>query len=1051
MPFHSLSESDWIAIVACLSSFLLILLICYIYPQLKRCVVVTISKIQKAKVHSGPGDDKTHPAFTMSGNLVKDFGPNVPITQHYEVTNTLLGRGGSAEVVIGVNLRTHRHYAIKVISSTRKEVAWRYEREKSILKDIDHTNIVRLFEVYVSPTAQHFVMELCTGGHLGQVLKSCPEGRLDQDVARAYVTQMVKAIVHCHKHGICHRDVKLQNILLESNAKDAQIKLIDFGNGARYIGNTPMTKIVGTTYTAAPEVFKECYDERCDVWSMGVVTYILLSGRRPFEALDFPSQPKARESSVIASILMGRYHFLDDVWEDVNNVAIHFIQCCLELDYKKRRSALDVLNHPWLSHSDLHSEIASGISRLDGKTLARRLSRNLSSSGLRQASMLAVAFAMPSNKADTLRKIFQQIDKSGSGMVSRAEFHVAMETVDPSLTAEDIDVLFDTIDQDGNGNISFIEFVAATIDPREVNIRELNQAFKLLDKDQKGYITKEDLRRVLETSVSALLGLDENQKSGKGNSKSKDRIVRINERIANIVQQADVNHDGVVSYTEFLFAMADGNVQVMMSTDEEEKVKTRGERSASILTVRGKNSTSKSPFDELRLKNKQKKSRRQSDSVLSDRLSRSSFRKSSVMLLNKLAGRKTLMEGHDSEADATGLFGLSTSFKAALRRVSQAFIPNASDASASASSGNGETQTKYVKYDQMTQGRSSAIRGIGGGTRERDIETGEIGDMSKITEEGENHTRDTPDDPNDDSSSDSDSSDSSSSDEEGNSAMSTTLGGQQSSGKSHSSNPKSNNSNDGSRSSSKKGKHGKRRGDDSPSPPSPSGGKSKIITSIPPQRSFSETSASIQKPVEIEPVKDEGLSNLHDVGSTISSMSRESIKKLILDVKNGTYQEPQGTSYLYTKVKQDPLLGSPLSEKLSNVVFRAQEVESTSDKVGSDKVDKASQSPPFDLSKDNDYSTLSDSSDNLSELVKSLKAGLTMKSSMGATTTLGPITELDERERHDFIQLQALPSSEGLQTVAATQLPAAKVVTVTGEGEAETQSSRSRARRFSHS
>jgi len=196
--------------VACLLAFLFLRWLCRWYSRQKN----------RAKVHlQNKSEDKS---LSMSGNLVKDYSS--PITDTYSITTNLLGRGSSAEVVIGVHNVTQRRYAVKIIDISKRDVAWRYEREKAILKDVEHTNTIRLFEVYNSSVAQFFVMELCTGGHLGQVLRDKPDGRLPQDVARAYIIQITRAIAHCHKHGICHRDVKLQNILLESNNKDAQIK-----------------------------------------------------------------------------------------------------------------------------------------------------------------------------------------------------------------------------------------------------------------------------------------------------------------------------------------------------------------------------------------------------------------------------------------------------------------------------------------------------------------------------------------------------------------------------------------------------------------------------------------------------------------------------------------------------------------------------------------------------------------------------------------------------------------------------------------------------------
>ena len=115
-----------------------------------------------------------------------------------------------------------------------------------------------------------FVAYFCC---VGQVLSKCPEGRLSVEVAKQFLSQITRAVAHLHSVNICHRDIKLQNILLESDSwEGAQVKLIDFGNSWRFKPGKNMTKIVGTTYTAAPEVLRESYDERCDVWSIGVVS-----------------------------------------------------------------------------------------------------------------------------------------------------------------------------------------------------------------------------------------------------------------------------------------------------------------------------------------------------------------------------------------------------------------------------------------------------------------------------------------------------------------------------------------------------------------------------------------------------------------------------------------------------------------------------------------------------------------------------------------------------------------------------------------------------------
>ena len=439
--------------------------------------------------YSSVQHESKKPASAISGNFVQEYEENVPITKNYRLTRLFLGRGSSAEVYVGESRTNYHRYAIKIIDLSKKDVRWKYERERDLLKDIEQSNIIRLFEVYHTPKQMFFVMELCTGGHLGHFLKRQPNQLLPELKARNFILQITRALMHCHEHGICHRDIKLQNILLENNSSDAQVKIVDFGNAVRFVGCTPLKKVVGTTYTAAPEVFRQHYDERCDVWSLGVVAYILLSGRRPFERLELDQTPiipsmnvqqvlpksyrKNAEGTVIASILLGRYHFHHEPFQTVSHEAIYFIKACMEQDYEQRPHAIQLLSHPWLRndfllHQSLQSPSSSPTAAQRGKDsespsqrgeeeergggggggggrktiLNRRLFsfpvispsgvktlvdssqrylNNPNQTGMRDTSMLAIAFTMPVNKIKQIRNLFQEIDRNGNGLLGKFE------------------------------------------------------------------------------------------------------------------------------------------------------------------------------------------------------------------------------------------------------------------------------------------------------------------------------------------------------------------------------------------------------------------------------------------------------------------------------------------------------------------------------------------------------------------------------------------------------------------------------------------------------
>lgn len=345
---------------------------------------------------------------------------------------------------------------------------------------------------------------------------------LEESRAKILITQLVSAVAHLHSRGICHRDIKLQNILMEHrDYVTAQIKLIDFGFATRFVGLSPLKTRCGTPYTTAPEVYRECYDERCDLWSVGVVTYILLSGYRPFVAVDLPGDLRnAGKAAMVTSILMGRYHFDHAPFKKVSPQGISFIQNMLHPDYTKRWHAVGALNSPWLNgpinSTPLELKVSGKDTALSIAVSNMRKKAHVSSLG--NTSMVAVAFSKSQTEAVHLRSLFQSFDKENVGYLTKETFRKAMLSISPDLSCNEIDRLFEAIDVDNDKQVSFTEFLAATMDPREVKLDDLSKAFRLLDSNNKGYLTDEDFCRVLAIPDSGVrrMKLLRKRKSEKG-------------------------------------------------------------------------------------------------------------------------------------------------------------------------------------------------------------------------------------------------------------------------------------------------------------------------------------------------------------------------------------------------------------------------------------------------------------------------------------------------------------------------------------------------------
>jgi len=218
----------------------------------------------------------------------------------------------------------------------------RLATEMEILKQVDHPNIIRLKEIIDTKNCLFIVTELVTGGELFD--KIVELGQYTEHSAAALVSKMVSAISYLHDKNIVHRDLKPENLLLKDQSDICEVKIADFGL-SKIVGNTIMMQTAcGTPGYVAPEVLNATgYDKEVDMWSIGVITYILLCGFPPFYNENLPE--------LFEQIMSADYDFPIDYWKDISETAKDFIRKLLVVDPKQRLTGKTALQHPWLTGS----------------------------------------------------------------------------------------------------------------------------------------------------------------------------------------------------------------------------------------------------------------------------------------------------------------------------------------------------------------------------------------------------------------------------------------------------------------------------------------------------------------------------------------------------------------------------------------------------------------------------------------------------------------------------------------------------------------------------
>ena len=304
------------------------------------------------------------------------------------------------------------------------------------------------------------------------------------------------------------------------------MKVSDFGTSKMFEKGSVQRKLVGSSYYIAPEVLKKNYNEKCDLWSCGVILYILLSARPPFGG--------DNDTEIMQRVSTGKYDLSSPPFDNCSKEVKDLIKSLLVMDTNKRISAEQALNHPWFK-TNKSKELFNQIK--DTQQIQQFIDnlKAYKSDSVIQETALAYLVHNFSQREDIVNacKLFNQMDVSGDGKINQKELLKGLKSKISSDSLEkDVEIIFKNIDADNNGYIQYEEFVRAAIDKSSfLQENVLRFAFRYFDKDNSGEISYDEIQEVFEESVT---------------DKSK-----VKESLKKIISEVDTNGDGIISFEEF--------------------------------------------------------------------------------------------------------------------------------------------------------------------------------------------------------------------------------------------------------------------------------------------------------------------------------------------------------------------------------------------------------------------------------------------------------------------------------------------------------------------
>ena len=425
---------------------------------------------------------------------------NRDIYKYYDITKTELGKGTYGTVNLGRIKGSKTERAIKIIDKSKVSNVERFKLEVEIMMRLDHPSILRLYDYFEDNLKVYLVLELCTGGELFD--RIILNKFYSEENARTIFRQMITAIIYCHLSSVCHRDLKPENFIMISKNDPFALKMIDFGLSRTFgealndktkdVNNKSrrkrQTKAVlktkaGTPFYIAPEVLTGKYNEKCDVWSLGVILYILLCGYPPFYG--------ENNKEILEAVKKGKLDFSSSEWKNKSPEAIDLLKRMITSN-EKRLFPEEVLKHPWLN---VHKKNTISKSSLEDLYL------NMTFFGQLPIFFQTILFFIIRNfqeeEISDLHKYFHLFDIKGMGGITLDYFKLILkEALDiPEAVAER---LFKKIDIFDSKMISYTNFICCIYPMKKILTEErFNQIFTLMDLDRNGKLDIKDVQAFL--------------------------------------------------------------------------------------------------------------------------------------------------------------------------------------------------------------------------------------------------------------------------------------------------------------------------------------------------------------------------------------------------------------------------------------------------------------------------------------------------------------------------------------------------------------------------